>query len=102
MTETRAPGEPPAEIPDSGRFAGAEPGDDSPGSAAEPTERDLAARARGLSAPYLPGGRDPEYEATQRRERRYLIALVGMVALIVGATIVLTIAGFIVGAIGAH
>jgi hypothetical protein len=66
----------------------------------EPTERDLAARARGLAAPYLPGGRDPDPEATSREERRYLVALLGMVVLIVGTSIVLTIIAILAGAFG--
>jgi hypothetical protein len=66
----------------------------------EPTERDLAARARGLSAPYLPGGRDPDPDTTRREERRYLLALIGMVVLIVGASVVLTIIGIFAGAFG--
>jgi hypothetical protein len=66
----------------------------------EPTERDLAARARGLAAPYLPGGRDPDPEATSRQERRYLLALIGMVVLIVGTSIVLTIIAILGGAFG--
>ena len=66
----------------------------------EPSERDLAARARGLAAPYLPGGRDPDPQATSKEERRYIVALIGMVALIVGTSIVLTIVGIIAGAFG--
>ena len=41
------------------------------------------ARARGLAAPYIPGGTDPDPEGTRRRERRYLRLLVAMVAIIV-------------------
>jgi hypothetical protein len=80
--------------------SGERPPDDPAEPTPEPTERDLAARARGLSAPYLPGGRDPDPEATQRQERRYLLALIGMVALIVGTSIVLTIIGIMAGAFG--
>jgi len=48
------------------------------------------ARARGLSAPYIAGGRDPEAESTARRERFYLRLLVVMVVLIV-------LSGFLLG-----
>ena len=58
------------------------------------TERNAAARRRGLAAPYIPGGRDPEQEATERQERRYLRVLVAMVVLIV-------VAGFVLGVVAA-
>ncbi len=48
------------------------------------------ARARGLSAPYIAGGRDPDAEITARRERFYLRLLVLMVVLIV-------LGGFLLG-----
>ena len=54
------------------------------------TERSRAARARGLSAPYIPGGRDPEPEAGIQEERRYLRLLLIMVAVII-------IGGFVLG-----
>jgi hypothetical protein len=41
------------------------------------------ARARGLAAPYIPGGTDPDPEGTRRREQRYLRLLVAMIAVIV-------------------
>lgn len=66
----------------------------------EPTERDQAARARGLAAPYLPGGRDPDPEGTRRQERRYILLLVGMVVLIVGTSILLTVVAIMAGAFG--
>lgn len=37
------------------------------------------ARARGLKAPYIPGGRDPDPEAGRREERFYLRLLLLMV-----------------------
>lgn len=52
--------------------------------------RATQARARGLSAPYIAGGLDPELEATQRRERRYVRLLVGMI-------VILILAGFVLG-----
>lgn len=54
--------------------------------------RAVQARARGLAAPYIPGGEDPDMAATQRRERRYLRLLIAMVVVVV-------LAGFVVGAI---
>jgi hypothetical protein len=48
------------------------------------------ARARGLAAPYIAGGRDPEPEAGRREERFYLRLLVIMV-------LVLVLGGFVVG-----
>ena len=56
------------------------------------TERSRAARARGLSAPYIAGGRDPEPEAGIQEERRYLRLLLIMVAAII-------IGGFVLGII---
>jgi hypothetical protein len=50
------------------------------------------ARARGLAAPYIAGGRDPEPEAGRRQERFYGRLLLAMVAgLILG--------GFLIGAV---
>ena len=57
------------------------------------TERELAARARGLASAYIDGGDDPELEATKRREAKYMRLLVGMVALIVGGGLIITIIG---------
>jgi hypothetical protein len=57
-------------------------------------ERNAAARARGLSAPYIPGGRDPDQEAAERQDRRYLRLLLAMV-------IVIVLAGFVLGLIAA-
>jgi hypothetical protein len=55
------------------------------------TERNAAARRRGLAAPYIPGGRDPEPEDGLREERYYLRILLIMVAVIVAAGFVLGI-----------
>jgi hypothetical protein len=57
-------------------------------------ERSQAARARGLSTPYIPGGRDPDQEAAEREDRRYLRLLIVMV-------IVIVLAGFVLGLIAA-
>ena len=54
------------------------------------TERSAHARARGLAAPYIAGGRDPNPEVGRGEERFYLRLLLAMVALII-------IAGFVVG-----
>jgi hypothetical protein len=52
--------------------------------------RNEHARKRGLSAPYIAGGRDPNPEAGQAEERRYLRWLVVMVVVIV-------LSGFVIG-----
>ena len=49
------------------------------------------ARARGLSAPYIPGGRDPDPERARREERYYLRILVTMIAVLVLGAFVLGI-----------
>jgi hypothetical protein len=54
------------------------------------SERAVAARRRGLAAPYIPGGRDPEPEAGLAEERHYLRLLLIMVGVIV-------IGGFVLG-----
>jgi hypothetical protein len=50
------------------------------------------ARARGLAAPYIAGGRDPEPEVGRREERFYGRLLVAMVAALV-------LGGFVIGAV---
>jgi len=64
------------------------------------TERDLAARARGLSSAYIPGGDDPDIERTRRREARYVRLLVAMVVLIVGSGLIVSLIGLAPGAGG--
>jgi len=56
------------------------------------TERNAAARRRGLAAPYIPGGRDPDQAAAQAEDRRYLRILLIMVVVII-------FAGFVLGVI---
>ncbi|HEX8024613.1 MAG TPA: hypothetical protein VF484_00265 [Candidatus Limnocylindrales bacterium] len=56
------------------------------------SDRATQARARGLSAPYIAGGRDPDPATTSRQERPYLILLVAMIAIIV-------VGGFVLGVI---
>jgi hypothetical protein len=54
------------------------------------TERNTAARRRGLAAPYIPGGRDPDQAHADAEDRRYLRILLIMVVAIV-------LAGFVFG-----
>jgi hypothetical protein len=61
------------------------------------TERDLAARARGLKSAYIPGGNDPDLEGTRRSEVRYLRLLVAMVVLIVGSGLLVSLVGLAMG-----
>jgi hypothetical protein len=56
--------------------------------------RSVAARKRGLDAPYIAGGEDPDMAETLRRERRDVRLLVGMAVGIV-------LLGFVLGFIGA-
>lgn len=52
--------------------------------------RAVQARARGLDAPYIAGGSDPDPERGRREERRYLRILIAMV-------VVLVLSGFVLG-----
>jgi hypothetical protein len=52
--------------------------------------RATQARARGLAAPYIAGGDDPDIEAARRQERRYVRLLVAMI-------IVIVLSGFVLG-----
>ena len=56
--------------------------------------RNVRARERGLAAPYIAGGEDPDLAATLRNERRYTRILVWMAVGIVAL-------GFVLGLIGA-
>ena len=58
------------------------------------SERNAAARRRGLDTPYIPGGRDPDQEAADRESRRNLRILVLFVVSIV-------VAGFLLGFLAA-
>lgn len=73
-----------------------------PDPAAYDSERNAAARRRGLAAPYIAGGRDPDPEAGRREERFYLRLLLIMVAVIVAGGFVLGIIANIIGAVGAR
>ena len=59
--------------------------------------RAVQARARGLDAPYIPGGEDPDLEGTRRRERRYLRLLIAMVVVVILAGFVLGIVAKLIG-----
>jgi hypothetical protein len=61
------------------------------------SERNEAARRRGLAAPYIPGGRDPDQATANREERRYLKILLLMVIVIVAAGFVLGFAAALAG-----
>jgi hypothetical protein len=58
------------------------------------------ARARGLAAPYIAGGRDPDPEDGLREDRFYGRLLLLMVVAILGITLVLTIVAIALGAFG--
>lgn len=57
------------------------------------SERSEHARRRGLDAPYIPGGRDPDPDRGRREERRFLRWLLIMVLAIV-------LSGFVLGFVG--
>jgi len=52
--------------------------------------RGVQARARGLAAPYIAGGEDPDMDRARREERRNLRILIAMVVVIV-------LSGFVLG-----
>jgi hypothetical protein len=52
--------------------------------------RAVQARARGLAAPYIAGGLDPDPDAGRREERKYVRILIAMVVVVV-------LAGFVLG-----
>jgi hypothetical protein len=66
------------------------------------SERNAHARARGLAAPYIAGGRDPDPDAGRREERFYGRLLLIMVVLIVASGFVLGIIANVIGALGAR
>jgi hypothetical protein len=63
-----------------------------PDPAAYDSPRATQARARGLSAPYIAGGLDPDPETGHAQERRDLRRLVVMVVVVI-------LAGFVLGVI---
>ena len=90
MTETSLPDDGPADGTPVSSPATSLP----PDPAAYDSERNAAARARGLAAPYIPGGRDPDQERADREDRRYVRILVVFVVVIV-------LAGFVFGILAA-
>jgi len=64
---------------------------------ADDSERAQLARARGLSAPYIAGGRDPDPIKGRREERFYLRLLLIMVGVIVLGGFILGIAAVLLG-----
>ena len=89
MTDPR----PPADEPE----AATSPSSLPPDPEAYDSPRAVQARARGLSAPYIAGGEDPDISTTQRRERRYLRWLIAMVVVVVLAGFVLGIVAKLLG-----
>jgi hypothetical protein len=85
--ETPPPGEAPPRPPDPEAYD---------------SERNAAARARGLAAPYIAGGRDPDPASGRREERFYGRLLLLMVGAIVLGGFVLGIIANIVGAMGSR
>ena len=61
------------------------------------SERSAAARKRGLSTPYIPGGRDPDQARADAEDRRYLRILIAMVLVIVFAGFVLGVLALLAG-----
>ena len=68
-----------------------------PDPAAYDSARARSARARGLSAPYVPGGRDPDPERGRREERFYGRLLLAMVLVIAFGAFVLGIVANLLG-----
>jgi hypothetical protein len=62
--------------------------------------RAVAARRRGLEAPYIPGGDDPDLARTLQREERDKRLLIGMAIAIVLMGFVLGILGALIGLTG--
>ena len=68
-----------------------------PDPAAYDTERNAAARRRGLQTPYIPGGTDPDEARTAASERRLTRILLAMVITIVLSGFVLGILALLLG-----
>ena len=72
------------------------PADPAPEVAPDPDAYDapraVQARARGLAAPYIAGGEDPDIERARREEGRYVRILIAMI-------VVLVLSGFVLGAL---
>ena len=98
MSDTQEPKSP----DDAHAQAGAPPTDLPPDPEAYDSERNAQARARGLAAPYIAGGRDPDPDTGRREERFYGRLLLIMVAVIVASGFVLGVIANIIGAMGAR
>jgi hypothetical protein len=72
--------------------AAPEPADPAPDPDAYDAPRAVQARARGLAAPYIAGGEDPDIDRTRREEGRYLRILIAMI-------VILVLSGFVLGAL---
>ncbi len=92
MAEPRTPGDETQETPPDSHRLPADPD-------AYDSARAVQARARGLDAPYIAGGEDPDLEGTRRRERRYARLLIAMIVVVVLAGFVL---GIVANALGLH
>jgi len=55
---------------------------------------------RGLSAPYPPGGSDPEPDAGRREDRFYIRLLIAMVVLIIVGGFAISVIGLFLGFVG--
>lgn len=90
--ETTLPGDPAHPNPEAAPAGAAGERTLPPDPGAYDSERNVHARARGLAAPYIAGGRDPDPEEGRREERFYGRLLLLMVVVIV-------LAGFVLGII---
>jgi hypothetical protein len=72
-------------------------GDLPPDPDAYDSPRASQARARGLAAPYIAGGEDPDLERTRAQERRFVRLLIGMIVAVVLAGFVLGIVAKLLG-----
>ena len=86
-----------AEPADRGQAHAQKPSPVPPDPDAYDSPRAVQARARGLAAPYIAGGEDPDLATTRRREGRYLRLLLAMVVIVVLAGFVLGILAKLVG-----
>ena len=76
----------------------AEPAELPPDPEAYDSERNAIARARGLAAPYIAGGRDPDPDGGRREERFYgRLLLIMIVVIVAGGFVLGVIANIITG-----
>jgi hypothetical protein len=92
---------PVAEPPEPAEPAGpAKPAELPPDPVAYDSERSASARARGLAAPYIVGGRDPDPDEGRNEERVYGRLLLIMIIAIVAGGFVLGVVANIISAMG--